>query len=263
MIWEFWNSFALWETEEIVKALNRTGISLNADKTLANVPVPVVYHLVSTPVAFRDRVILNLLETKPPLSRIDGWPDLPPPPGFLLLLMHQNGDVRKWVRAHVSQIKVFPKEQFTRPYMMVLRMIVEALSSGSSSSQMKEGSIMSVFPIPSDSEALWHNFIHVIPLVPHEVLQSKDNEVRMSRFIIGHLNDNAPRELLLACHIECSFTQVCSRFPHSPSILRLPYQENRQRDLDGRKCSVSSSCLRFCQRQSAVPNPHYDHGQRP
>lgn len=194
-------------------------MTLNPEKTLANAPLPVIYHLVSTQTALQDKTILHLLEAKPPPSRINGWPDFSPPPGFLLLLMHQNAEVRKWAKSHVSQVKGIPYTQFTEAHMSTLCIIVQAVSSGSSSVKINGSSAVSNFPFPSDSEALWHNFIHVIPLVPREVLQSKDNEVRLSRVIIGHLNDNAARKSIKKCFMFEVYSYRFNRLPNSSTIV--------------------------------------------
>ena len=193
MIREFWGSFERWEVGEIVRALNDAGVCLDSgNKTLEDAPTPLLYHLLSTPIALGHRTILQILDRKCQKPHLNSWPELPPP-GCFLLLMHRSTDVRNWVKVRLPQVKPTPKERFSERYMTVLRLIIQTVASPTSS-QAGGNPIASVFPFPSEPNDLWQNFVNVVRFVPREVLHSKANEVNLSRVVIGHLNDNASRK---------------------------------------------------------------------
>ncbi|KAH8114513.1 SEN1 N terminal-domain-containing protein [Phellopilus nigrolimitatus] len=171
----FWAAFEAFEVESIVQALTDADITPDSNKSLADVPSPLLYHVLSKTAAFKNVFILKVITSQPFLPRAIDWPMDPPPPGYLLLLLHTDKEIRSWVTEHALKAKPISQESFNGNHEAALQAV---------SSLAKE--LCSVFPFGNNQRDIWASLAYVVHLLPSQKVEAYG----IHRIILGHLHDS-------------------------------------------------------------------------
>jgi senataxin len=200
----FYESFNEWERHMVVEALSRAGVSAESghpgqDNPLANVPPPVVYHMLTNLSVLQDPRVISLLRCHPLPDSFLGWPTDPPPPGLLLLMIDENSNLRSWAQSTALKCKVVPmaRERFTAPFINVMEAIVNAVTgfygeSGYPDTRPSANpNTLTIHPysFTTDRVQLWAGFLSILRLIPVELLASSNaTKIDLRRIVTGHLH---------------------------------------------------------------------------
>lgn len=121
----------------------------------------------------------------------------PPPPAYLLLVVHEDKDVRDWAAKHLAKARPVSREHFDSGHELFLSLLLKRVagiadpgafgSLAAYSAVAKD--IDSAYPISQYPEDLWIGFGSILHLLPIEVYES----FGAHRAIMSHLHDNGPR----------------------------------------------------------------------
>ncbi|KAI0086495.1 SEN1 N terminal-domain-containing protein [Irpex rosettiformis] len=165
----------------------RPGQPSTNGKTLADIPAPVFYLMLSNPTIVTNAKVIGLLRAHIPSAPVAGWPNDSPAAGLLLLLMEKTPEVRSWaaLQANACTRGPMPRERFTAVHSKVLEMTMHAILPPTSS---LESSFFS-----DDLSALWQGYSTILRFVPEEWLYpSKSNHLDVRQTVITHLSDKGP-----------------------------------------------------------------------
>ena len=202
----FYANFDRWEISMVVQALSTAGCHLDGsqapeNRTLVNVPQPVVYHILCNPSILQEPSILSYLRTSVLPDNFSDWPTDPPPPGVLLLLMDENPDVRRWAQSIALNCRniPIPRDDFIGSFEAMLEMVSSALTTQKDSLTLGGNTVPYAFA--PDSPSLWAGFLGVLRLVPVELLTSSASlKADLRRIVTGHLHNTGP-----GLSIRCTF----------------------------------------------------------
>lgn len=193
----FWVAFENSEIQAIVEALTEANITPSSSKSLADVSSPVLYHILSKPAAFRNPLIVGIVSSQPLLPRAVDWSMDPPPPGYFLLVVHEDKEVRDWAREHIANAKPILHGQFDRNHELALQILLKRLighislngTEGRQSLTPLEKEIDAGFPFSNNQRDIWTGFASILRLISDVTFES----LGLHRIIIGHLHDNGSR----------------------------------------------------------------------
>ncbi|KAL5501492.1 hypothetical protein ACEPAH_8752 [Sanghuangporus vaninii] len=199
---KFWMDFENYEVKSIVEGLTAADITPGSGKSLADVSVPLLYHIISKPAALADPLILRIISSEPFIPRAVDWPMEPLPSGYFLLAVHEDQDVRQWAVEHVGKAKPIPLEQFGSNHELSLHILLNRTAEnvgsdafgtlGALSSLARH--INSAFPFSKSQDYIWAGLGAISQVIPVEVYEPSG----LHRTIMNHLHDNAShfREVL-------------------------------------------------------------------
>ncbi|KAI5122782.1 hypothetical protein M0805_000126 [Coniferiporia weirii] len=190
----FWTAFENFEVQTIVEALRASGITPESSKTLADAPSPLVYHILSKPASFKDSFILQVIASKPFLPRAIDWPMDPPPPGYFLLVLHEDKEIRDWAVEHTAKAKAISLDQIPNCNLdIALQVVMRRITAehdlskfGSQKSAPLAVELVSIFPFSQSQGDIWAGFASLLHLLPGETIMA----MGVHRKVIGHLHDN-------------------------------------------------------------------------
>ncbi|KAF7314267.1 hypothetical protein MKEN_00899300 [Mycena kentingensis (nom. inval.)] len=172
----FFTSFEQWEAAHVVQSI--TGGSLSAS------PSAVSYHAVVNLAVLEDPEVMTAIRQHPPTACIETWPEDPVPPGILILLMHEDSQVRKWAEMQAARAKRVPIEELSAMHTVAITVLNECLKSDAPRK----------YCASSDMRVLWSAFTNFIKFVP------PDCQEQIYKSVIGHLHDAGPQlPFILKC----------------------------------------------------------------
>ncbi|TDL22217.1 hypothetical protein BD410DRAFT_898486 [Rickenella mellea] len=199
VVWGFWAEFDKWLAKSTREALAKAGVTAESRKSLADAPAAIVYLMVSTLPALEDSNMVNLIETHCPPSRIFEWPVDPPPPGIILLLMHDSQHVRHWAKSQMTPCKPMTKDQFSKSYELSLDAIIASIASNDRSffpgalvDRSKAAPVISF--VSANPDTIWSGMATLFRILPPECLVNSSipfKQMDLRRMVLGHLHDNA------------------------------------------------------------------------
>ena len=162
-------------------------------RTLADLPLSVVYFMVSEVEFIRNPRIRDLIRSYAPVKPISGWPNDDPPAGLLVLLMDKSPEVRAWASSQVAACTQCPMsaDHFLTMHSDALQFCTRFIMSRNSS----EGAEL----FSDDLLVLWGGYSVFLRFVPRSwLLPSGDTQLDIRRTVIGHLSDIGPRKFAAA-----------------------------------------------------------------
>ena len=171
-------------------------------KAINDVSSPLLYHILSKPSAFSDPFILDVVSAQPFLPRTVDWPMEPPAPGYFLLVVHEDKDIRDWAAGHLTEVKPIPLESIGANYDLVLRILLNRIAGKDHVNASGDSGLLSPLAARIDSAYrfaesqtdIWAGFCSMLRLIPGDIYES----FGIHRIVIGHLHDNGPRASLFA-----------------------------------------------------------------
>jgi senataxin len=161
--------------------------SLTKSKTLANIPLPVFYLMLSNMTILHHPKVLGLLRHHVPATRVMSWPTDAPSAGLFLLLMEQTPALRAWATLQIDACTKRPMavDHFTTLHAEILRLATETITTSPSNSPY----------FSNDLSDLWQGFGAILRFVPAEwMYPSKASRMDIRQFVISHLSDMGKRK---------------------------------------------------------------------
>lgn len=184
---KFWTAFEDWEVQSAIEAIKRAGVSLESSTPLHDVPAPVLYHLFSKPGALKYSFVLDVLATHELPQKLQSWPKSPPP-GVLLLALHESSDIRQWVGKHWDLLSEFDPAAVVEQHQYAVHILLERLNGKTSD-----------FPFIASNSELWSTMDTVIRWLPRSFLITSG----VGKAVISHLHDTDARESLVSLRCLC------------------------------------------------------------
>ncbi|KAJ7780655.1 SEN1 N terminal-domain-containing protein [Mycena maculata] len=189
----FYQSFEEWEASAAVEDIS--------GRAFAAIPPAISFRIVSNLTILQNPQIMTIIDSEPPIDFINGWPSDPLPPGILMLLAHENSDVRRWAEKQASRSKTFPisRDNFSASHMSAFEALVVALDP--------EQTQVTSFPFAKPPHLLWQGFCAALRYVPVEYLHTGST----FRIVNRHLHDTGTH-----------FEYILDSFEHLTSHLGRP-----------------------------------------
>ena len=184
IIQRFWVNFEEYEVKYIAE-------SLEAYKSIADIPSHLLYHMLTKASSFANPTIVKLLSPQEPLTRAADWPMNPIPIGYLLLVMHENTNIRKWAIQHACNLEPVLAERLSSDCEVVSQIYLHKIGELENLSHPQAQKIVSEFPF-SQTCGWWSGFSFLLYYVPRSFIESKG----FHRTVIKHLHDNSPGTLV-------------------------------------------------------------------
>ena len=115
----------------------------------------------------------------------------PIPIGYLLLVMHENTNIRKWAIQHACNLEPVSAERLSPDCEVISQIYLYKIGELEKLSNPQAQKIVSEFPF-SQTCGWWSGFSFLLYYVPRSFIESKG----LHRTVIKHLHDNSPGTLV-------------------------------------------------------------------
>ncbi|KAF8908972.1 SEN1 N terminal-domain-containing protein [Gymnopilus junonius] len=202
----FFAEFNKWELREVwndIERADQTTTLTDTQQSLSvSLPVGTLYRLVTNWTIFQDPRILSFLQKGVLSVHLVNLADYPIPPGFLVLLLADNSQLRNWAVTQVSQSTMIRSGIFTGAYIEAMETILHVVSTydAAKSTPSAGPSLVAHLQFASLSE-LWSGFNKLLRVIPPEWFQTATHlPLSLRRTVLGHLHDEGPHFAdVLAC----------------------------------------------------------------
>ncbi|TCD66618.1 DEAD-box type RNA helicase [Steccherinum ochraceum] len=195
---KFWDSFSEWEARLAIEACKTARIDpsvpAGSRRTLNEAPPAVTYLMLSNTQVLQNLEVMRLLQECTPTHAFSDWPTAVPPPGLLLLLVHNNTAIRTWTRSQLGTFTTTPmkSEQLLPAYTETLERVTKVI--GLFDAQLGRAAHSSVsgdsFPFAQDPSQLWSGYGNLLRFIPPECFRPSEMfRLDLRHIVIGHLSD--------------------------------------------------------------------------
>lgn len=179
----FWIAFEAFEVKLISQALD-------GKRSTSDVTPSVFYHTLSKALSFKQPEVLKFLSFKPFDGPIHDWPRNPPPPGIILLSVHEDIEIRAWALSKLKEADRNSQRMLNENHRVIMQVLLAKLTSDSTGTSALAQEVLSFFPFSSSLYDFWAALAHVVPAITSQEILS----MSLPRLVIGHLHDNDDRE---------------------------------------------------------------------
>lgn len=205
--------------QSIVNALTGLGITPDSSKALDAASAPLVFYALSRAKAFTDPFIQQVF-SKPFQPIPLAWPMDPPPPGYVILTIHEQSHVSSWALSHLEQViatlgdNVLTMDRLTPAHTTLIMVLSRRLFRDY---KEREGlaqyldmvqKISLTFPFSSNSENIWKSVPPVLTLLSNESIV----HFGLHKAVLNHLHDIESRMLLSGLYSMKLFFKPRARF---------------------------------------------------